>query len=1060
MKSDEAAKLLADTLPRPFTADRFTQLAANLVKDLDTGKRGSVQSGIYVYEPFRDHIHSFQRLGQYTDPDGQVIDVLAVEVKDGRKLDRARTALRNFGVEYLKRKDEYDRESLLLAYYAKGEPTWRLSYLHVGFEVIEEKGKVKTKQVKSPARRLSYLVGEGEPSHTAATQLRELLRRSERPTLAELEKGFAIEKVSEDFFQQYKTLFANLLDHLNAQLKKDKALKTEFDSKGIEPVGFAKKLLGQLVFLYFLQKKGWLGVPKTADWGAGDRNFLRSRWQLAKTGKESFFDDHLKYLFYEALADPRKKQADPSYYKRFDCRIPFLNGGLFEPERGYDWQNVALKLPNTLFSNADKLGDDTGTGILDVFDRFNFTVKEDEPLEREVAVDPEMLGKVFERLLEVKDRKSKGAFYTPREIVHYLCQQSLALYLDGQLNGTDVVPTAALGTKQPQLFSHQQTQTRGQLPLEATAPAGALVALPDLETFLRHSTMYVHGQRTTVPDAVEVPAAVRQHAADLDKHLADIRVLDPAIGSGAFPVGMLHEIVQARLALAPYLPAEKQASHTPYKLKRACIQKSIYGVDIDASAIEISKLRLWLSLVVDEDDVRQIEPLPNLEYNIVAGNSLNLPSKQFSFNDEFDLQELEKLHNEAFDETNPTEKNKLRAKIDKITQRMTRGEFDFGVHFGEVMRHGRKGFDVVIGNPPYGGEKIDDEQKKAYGLASRDVYGAFLARFLGMQHASPLVKGGLLTFIISDTFMTIKSHLPLREQLLQQQLLKLVRVHADTFDATVNTVMILARRQPAPEQHHVLMGDLTNVSARLRHRRFLELLGRTEGLQTSALHESSAEYALYRYPQRLINTCSNHPFFVASPNLFALMADSSSMQSAASLGGVRRGHEVRFNGNTIRLLKFGDHYKRSNNQKNWLNIGFAQIVSGIKTGGNKNYVRKIAGSRKKSLESIAKSEILDNTLAEKISVVEKNNGIISGKRWVFFEMGESADIKSGYLPKYYTGESIFAILWSKDAVSEMRAEKSSDLANQEYRFIGLDKLYQVLIAFARGLGQFRQRTPA
>ena len=1041
MQTAEATKLLADTLQHPFSATSFTLLAANLVKDLNQTKRGLVQAGSYVYEPFREHIQSFQRLGQYTDPAGQVLDVLAVKVKDGRKLDRARTALRNFGVEYLRNKDDYNRESLLVAYYAEGEPSWRLSYLHVGFEVVEEKGKVKTKQVKSPARRLSYLVGAGEPSHTAATQLRELLRRGERPSLAELEKGFAIEKVSEDFFQQYKTLFANLLDHLHAQLKKDKALKTEFDGKGIEPVGFAKKLLGQLVFLYFLQKKGWLGVPKTADWGAGDRHFLRSRWQLAKAGRESFFDDQLKYLFYEALADPRKRQTDPSYYKRFDCRIPFLNGGLFEPERGYDWQHVALNLPNELFSNADKLGDDTGTGILDVFDRFNFTVKEDEPLEREVAVDPEMLGKVFERLLEVKDRKNKGAFYTPREIVHYLCQQSLALYLDGQLNGSEAAPVAPLGSAQPQLFSRQQTQTRGQLPLEAAASAAPPVALPDLEAFLRQSTLYAHGHRATKPDAVPVPAAIQQHAPALDQALADIRVLDPAIGSGAFPVGMLHEIVQARQALTAYLPADKQTGRTPYKLKRACIEHGIFGVDIDASAIEIAKLRLWLSLVVDEDDLRQIKPLPNLEYNIICGNSLNLPPPQQSFTAEFDQRELERLKTLHYSETELLTKQQLSRDIEQITERLTHGEFDFQVHFGKVMRHERQGFDVVIGNPPYGGEKIDDEQKKAYGLASRDVYGAFLARFLGTRHASPLVRGGLLAFIISDTFMTIKSHLPLREQLLQQQLLKLVRVHADTFDATVNTVLVLARRQPAPAAHHVLMGDLTNVSARLRHRRFLDLLGRTEGAQTTALHESSAEYALYRYPQQLISTCSNRPFFVASPKLLALLQDVGVPTRLLALHGrevpVR---DVRLNGQTVTVARLGD---------------LAEVKQGLATGDNEAYLFQNPAARgtyrsiddyraflltADDLDAIRQNEALRLAVIQHGLVTDgrrKNHERYFGGRYIIpHDKGGESDVESGWLPNYKVLTNYF-IDWSEWAVNRMQTLTSKQ-RNKENGLTGGD----------------------
>src|SRR3972149_1610567 len=150
---------------------------------------------------------------------------------------------------------------------------------------------------------------------------------------------------------------------------------------------------------------------------------------------KNFFNDILEPLFYEALA----KERDDDFYSRFNCKIPFLNGGLFDPISDYDWVHTDILLPDELFSNQVRTKEgDLGTGILDIFDRYNFTVKEDEPLEKEVAVDPEMLGKVFENLLEVKDRKSKGTYYTPREIVHYMCRESLINYLDSAINNANI----------------------------------------------------------------------------------------------------------------------------------------------------------------------------------------------------------------------------------------------------------------------------------------------------------------------------------------------------------------------------------------------------------------------------------------------------------------------------------------------------------------------------------------------------------------------------------------------------------------------------------------------
>ena len=149
--------------------------------------------------------------------------------------------------------------------------------------------------------------------------------------------------------------------------------------------------------------------------GTGPKRFLRRLFNGEIVEYQNFFNDVLEHLFYDALSS----KHDEDYYDKFECKIPFLNGGLFEPINDYDWIKTDIQLKNDIFEE-----------ILDTFDLYNFTVKEDEPLEKEVAVDPEMLGKVFENLLEIEDRKSKGAFYTPREIVHYMCQESLISYLN------------------------------------------------------------------------------------------------------------------------------------------------------------------------------------------------------------------------------------------------------------------------------------------------------------------------------------------------------------------------------------------------------------------------------------------------------------------------------------------------------------------------------------------------------------------------------------------------------------------------------------------------------
>ena len=323
-----------------------------------------------------------------------------------------------------------------------------------------------------------------------------------------------------------------------------------------------------------MQKKGWFGVPRGKDWGEGNKQFLRQLYNKANKENKNFFNDYLEPLFYQALRYDRS--ADDDYFSQFDCKIPFLNGGLFDPMNDYDWINIDILLPNKLFSNQNRTKEgDIGNGILDVFDLYNFTVKEDEPLEKEVAIDPEMLGKVFENLLEVKDRKSKGTYYTPREIVHYMCQESLINYLATELvNKVD------------------------KKDIETFIKHG--------ESFIEHDSRVVNEGRETERYAFKLPTDMRKNAKLIDDKLASIRVCDPAVGSGAFLVGMMNEIIRGRNTLTPYI--SKNGKRTLYGFKRQAIQNCLYGVDIDPGAVEIAKLRLWLSLIVDEEERRMIQP--------------------------------------------------------------------------------------------------------------------------------------------------------------------------------------------------------------------------------------------------------------------------------------------------------------------------------------------------------------------------------------------------------------------------------------------------------------------
>jgi type I restriction-modification system DNA methylase subunit len=770
MNRDQARALIAQTFTQAFDKGRFHTFIINLVNRIDETKAQS-WNGQYIKDAFKDHVHRYERLGIYTSPDNEKLDVLVVHLTKESKLERGRTAIRNFVADHLKTRDEKD--AALVAFVSPTEKQWRFSYVKMEYSAVQKaSGKVGVETRLTPARRFSYLVGEGESCHTAQTRFLGLLQdTASDPKLSDIEEAFSVEAVTADFFKKYAQLFGDFHKALVKLVERDSHVRDEFKTKGVNIADFAKKLMGQIVFLYFLQKKGWLGVPKGRDWGTGPQDFLR---RLAKGDYgpyANFFNEILEPLFYNTLATDRGHDA---WCSQFKCRIPFLNGGLFEPISDYEWREVDIRLPDRLFTNTERVEEGVvGTGVLDVFDRYNFTVNEAEPLEKEVAIDPEMLGKVFENLIEENLRKGLGAYYTPRDIVHYMCQESLINYLDTALN------------QEKEIIPHCE-----------------------IDTFVRLGEQISHYEAVEAKYAVKMPRSIEKNARQLDEKLADIAVCDPAVGSGAFPVGMMTEIVRARSALTPYFNDVHE--RTPYHFKRHAIQSCLYGVDIDAGAVEIAKLRLWLSLVVDEEDVKQVKPLPNLDYKIVVGNSL-LRVEKTLFNEGL-FQKLEALKPKYFDETDTRKKAILKRQIDDLIHKLTNGKeiFDFEIYFSEVF-HSSGGFGVVIANPPYvSHDQIADNKRtlqhlfKAYSPFA-DIYCYFLERALQLMHA-----GGTLSFITSNSYLKAEYGANLRSLLYKnaavRQLLNLEGSQVFS-DAIVNVAILVAEKGQTPKTGSTLVSN-------------------------------------------------------------------------------------------------------------------------------------------------------------------------------------------------------------------------------------------------------------
>ncbi len=859
MDKPAATRLIQDTFENSFDKGRFIDLIRNLVKYVDESGNFSLH-GNYIPDAFDQSIRSYERVGKYEDSDSNKTDILIVRLKKEHSLERARATQRNFVAWYLNgsRGGEL-KEAALVAFVSPDERDWRFSLVRMDYNLVDSPtGRVKVERELTPARRYSFVVGESESSHTAQVQLRPILEDDEtKPLLSDFGNAFSIEVVTREFFIKYRELLHRVEEALQKLVEQNERIRDDFEARSVDTVNFAKKLLGQVVFLYFLQKKGWLGVHVDGKWGEGDKRFLRSLFERASDNGDNFFNSHLEYLFYDALGKEERGTADPAYRPRFNCKIPFLNGGLFDPINNYDWVHTDILLDNELFSNADKTREgDIGTGILDVFDRYNFTVKEDEPLDKEVAIDPEMLGKVFENLLEVKDRKSKGTYYTPREIVHYMCQESLINYLDTAMNAGEVPLVATpppqgklLGKPDPEQVALKVPGYRGIVP---RVDIESLVRMGELAT--EHDTRVETYGKETERYSYKLPQSIRWNAKLIDDKLENTRVCDPTVGSGAFLVGMMTDIVRARDTLTTYLP-DKQ-SRTKYNFKRHAIQNCLYGVDIDPGAVEIAKLRLWLSLVVDEEDIRQIQPLPNLDYKIMQGNSLiedfhgislafgeNGKGRPKLFEQDSELlclvENLHRKQDNLFDATHPGEKEQQKAQVEDAIvdifhhevkrQRATyfqllenierracqipnaedrhkyykaekatldnKSGFDFEALERELreMTHGNKvrpffpwrlyfanvfrekgGFDLVIANPPYLGEKghkdifqqVRRHSLGRYYQGKMDIFYFFFHLALDLGH-----QGTSVAFITTNYYITATGAKKLRKDFRERAIL-------------------------------------------------------------------------------------------------------------------------------------------------------------------------------------------------------------------------------------------------------------------------------------------------
>jgi type I restriction-modification system DNA methylase subunit len=753
----------------------------------------------------RDLTEKIIRFGNIDLDDGNSLALYDVELKsNSSNISRNRVGLRNLITSEI---IPGFVDGALIVYHQNGHDDWRFSFYSKAKYWDAEGNEIKK---ETHPKRYTYVLGKGETCVTPRERFWYLAEKRTR-TIKDVLEAFSVEKVSNEFFTKYKKHYQAFVDEL---MQPENLLARQvFGTEDKLVRDFVKKMLGRLVFLQFLQKKGWLDVDPEKDFGQGNKEFIPYLFNKFKS--ENFYTDCLVPLFFDTL-----NNSYTETYTVTGTKFPYLNGGLFERDE------IEKNSKADLFSFRPELFEN----LFNFFGEYNFTIDESTPDDLDVGIDPEMLGHIFENLLE--ENHSKGAYYTPKLIVQYMCQEVLIQYLELHLGKNE-----------------------------------------SIAKFIRYNDRGDENGKDNF---------IRKNASKINNLLDKVRICDPAIGSGAFPMGLLQEILRAKLAL-DWTLIEKKGD-----VKRTIIQNSIYGVDKDRGAVDIARLRFWLSLIVDEEvnPGEKPQPLPNFDYKIMQGDSLfesfkDIPLMYQSEPPKIDLQrdlfgniqdpqlnifhgiqeELVQLENDFFDPGNNYRKEEIRNKIDKLVattieksiqnelaekekqlnafkKRLTeypnkkqlkdltkhsndvdhlresqqeikkylkkdeKPYFLWHLYFKEVFDQG--GFDIVIGNPPYIRqelitdiklylEKLGDKPNYEVYNSTSDLYTYFFE--LGHKILKP--DKGVFSYICSKKYTRAMYGQNLRKYLLAKTQISgyIDFDEVQVFGATVDTSIIFFQKK-------------------------------------------------------------------------------------------------------------------------------------------------------------------------------------------------------------------------------------------------------------------------
>ena len=707
-------------------------------------------------------------LGALDTSDSYRIGLFYYQIQRGN-VARKRVGLRNLVKSFIN--PNWGEFDAALVVFDNGS-VWRFSF------VCDIKGE------NTAAKRFTYVFGESDNYYNTPVGRFDALQRN-GISFENIKDAFSVERLNKDFFNGYKERYVKFLKHINDDTKENR--------------DYVKKLLGRLVFLQFLQKKGWMGVPANQQgWNGGDKFYLNHLIERYD-GNDRLLSDILEPLFFNTLNERRDNDLTDSRLGD-NIKIPYLNGGLFDKD---ELDKKDIDFPYDYFKE-----------LMDFFAMYNFTIDENDPEDSEIGIDPEMLGHIFENLLE--DNKDKGAFYTPKEIVQYMSKESVAQYL------------------------------KSNTPEELHTAIDSLIKQRVVEPILQN----------------------KENARLVNKALSVVKVCDPAIGSGAFPMGVLNVLFDCRHLLYGFIGKNEDFSYA--KVKRDIIQNNIYGVDIEKGAVDIARLRFWLALVVDENEP---QPLPNLDYKIMCGDSLlhrfplDAPFQNVlrDYNQKnathYTLDDYRQWVYDYTDISDHTQKDDFRQKIEDIKRAVktelsdkekgkiakVRGTIDnlqmedmFGGKRNEkkikalqkelkALEQQRAeiesnkiydqafewrfefpalldgngdfmGFDIVIGNPPYVNVQLMSVgEKEQY----KKIYESFFKRcdmfclFLELGLLKLTSAKGIVTLIIPSVVHSNMSYQKIRDIILDHQWLSEVRyTGGDVFNApTVDTTILICNKK-------------------------------------------------------------------------------------------------------------------------------------------------------------------------------------------------------------------------------------------------------------------------